>query len=359
MKTKRPSSRSKSPSLAKPARRARSQVTTRKRAASAPLPLRLLYLALECSGLAAVLLTVVVVALGLGAERFAGTGLLANLLPFAGGVLALLVIGALGLIGWWRLRGWLLRRASGAPAWAALLLALAVGTVLLRHDLSSVYRDFRTLVGSTEEAERVTIAHQVYAAYRRATPAQLQQLMVRAESYNVPIGAAAAAFGLEPNLLYGLAACESSFLPRDSRDGGRGLFQITRVPAFILAEARSKLGGAAIDLADARHNAFVAAATLQYYLKQMRGDLFLGLLAYNIGPANGGLHFIMQQYGARDFVTIQPYLQQLPRDYPIRVLSYALAFRIWHTEKRLLAYEEGGNASRIQNLGIPGFDRGL
>ncbi len=70
-------------------------------------------------------------------------------------------------------------------------------------------------------------------------------------------------------------------------------------------------------------------------------DLFLGLLAYNIGPANGGLRFIMEQYGVTDFTTIQPYLLQLPRDYPIRVLAHALAFRIDRLEGRLLAYEEG------------------
>ena len=63
----------------------------------------------------------------------------------------------------------------------------------------------------------------------------------------------------------------------------------------------------------------------------------------------------MEQYGATDFITIQPYLQQLPRDYPIRVISYSLAFRIHEKEGRLLAYEEGKNALRIQSLGIPGL----
>ena len=81
----------------------------------------------------------------------------------------------------------------------------------------------------------------------------------------------------------------------------------------------------------------------------------LGLLAYNIGPRNGGLRAIMEQYGARDFVTIQPYLNTLPRDYPIRVLSAALAYRLWRTEGRLLPYEEGGNAVHIQSVGIPGL----
>jgi hypothetical protein len=82
-------------------------------------------------------------------------------------------------------------------------------------------------------------------------------------------------------------------------------------------------------------------------------------LAYNIGPANGGLRFIMQQYGATDFTTIQPYLQTLPRDYPIRVLSYSLAFRIWEKEGRLLAYEEANNAVYIQRIGIPGLQARL
>ena len=90
----------------------------------------------------------------------------------------------------------------------------------------------------------------------------------------------------------------------------------------------------------------------------MNDNLFMGLLAYNIGPANGGLRFIMKQYGVTNFVTIQPYLQQLPRDYPIRVLSYSLAFRLWQQEGRLLAYEEGKNALRIQHIGIPGLKSG-
>jgi hypothetical protein len=110
-----------------------------------------------------------------------------------------------------------------------------------------------------------------------------------------------------------------------------------------------------------RHNAFVAAATLKEYLEQMRGDLFLALLAYNIGPRNGGLVSIMKQYGARDFVTIQPYLQQLPRDYPVRVLSSALAYRLWRREGQLLRYEEGDNASYSAGRGsrphrAPGFE---
>ena len=133
---------------------------------------------------------------------------------------------------------------------------------------------------------------------------------------------------------------------------------MTNRNSTVLAQAGRRLSVDKVQLTDPRHNAFVAAATLKYYLAQMKSNLFLGLLAYNIGPANGGLRFIMKQYGATNFITIQPYLQQLPRDYPIRVFSYSLAFRLWQQEGKLLAYEEGKNALRIQRIGIPGLKAG-
>jgi soluble lytic murein transglycosylase-like protein len=154
----------------------------------------------------------------------------------------------------------------------------------------------------------------------------------------------------------GVGAAESAFRPRRSADGGVGLFQITSPPAEATARVQLRLGAPRLDPRLNRHNIFLGAATLRVYLDQTGGDLFLGLLAYNIGPRNGGLRAIMNRYGARDFVTIQPYLKDLPRDYPIRVLSAALAYRLWRREGRLPPYEQGDNARRIQAVGIPGLD---
>jgi len=273
--------------------------------------------------------------------------------------LALIVAAAVLLIGWWRLRQWLQGRAAILAPILALSFALVIGWFVLQNHFAQAFGHFRMLVGGKQEASRVTLAHQVYAAYRRYDTVQLLQMVNRAETYNPAIVEAAKVFDIDPNLLQGIAATESSFLPRDSRDGGHGLFQITQVPKAVMAQAGKQLAVSKPSLLDPRHNAFIAAATLKYYLTEMHNDLFLGLLAYNIGPANGGLRFIMQQYGATDFVTIQPYLQQLPRDYPIRVLSHALAFRLWKIEGKLPVYEEGDNAMRIQRIGIPGLQAEL
>lgn len=314
-----------------------------------------LLLSLEILGLTITGVAAIIVLLGYAANRFSGTRFFASLLPFAGGILGLIVLTAILLSGWKRLRKWLQSRSPFLPPAIALGLALMIGCFAMQDRFTQAFGYYRTLVGGKEEAGRVTLAHQVYAAYRRLDTTQLQKMIDRAGPYHPALEEAATAFAIDVDLLQGLAATESSYLPRQSADGGQGLLQITQVPAAATAEVDRRFPPDSRSLTDPRYNAFLGAATLRHYLTEMKGDLFLGLLAYNIGPKNGGLRFIMQQYGATDFVTIQPYLQQLPRDYPIRVLSYSLAFRIRQKEGRLLAYEEGENALRIQGLGIPGL----
>ncbi|MBI1813967.1 MAG: transglycosylase SLT domain-containing protein [Deltaproteobacteria bacterium] len=311
---------------------------------------------LEAVALLAAGLIGVITAVGRAADRFTGSGVWTHLLPFAGAVLLLAVGTAVVLGVWLVVRAWLARWFTPAPLILAFAIAGGAGwfATLPVFDLELVH--LRTLIGGSADAERRAIAHQVFAAYRRGDRVEVQRMLERARGYEGIIHAAAEAFGLDPEVLIGLAATESSFEPRDSADGGRGLLQITAVPEDATRDVQHRLGVAQVDLRDARQNAWLAAATMRRYLDDMQGDLFLGLLAYNIGPHNGGLRAIMEQYGARDFVTIQPYLQHLPRDYPVRVLANALAARVWRREGRLPAYEEGNNAARIQRLGIPGLE---
>lgn len=320
---------------------------------------KLLLISVEILGLSVAAISAIILIVGYFANRFSGTSFFGNLLPFAIGVLALILAASAFLFGWWKLRKWLQFRSELLAPILPVSLALLIAWFVTHDQFTLAYGNFRTLVGGKEEAGRMTIAHQVYAAYRRHDSAQLKKMINRAEEYQEAIKNAAIAFDVDVNLLQGIAATESSFIPRDSSDGGRGLFQITRVPETATAQALKRLNVEKISLENPRHNAFMAAATFKHYLTEMKNNLFLALLAYNIGPANGGLRFIMQQYGASDFTTIQPYLQTLPRDYPIRVLSYSLAFRLWQKEGKLRAYEEGSNAIHIQRIGIPGLHAGL
>ena len=303
-----------------------------------------------------VLVVLVILALGEVApattDPAGGTGVLVV-------ALAVLVVGvaaAVVLRLWLSARPWLVRRGLLLPV----VFAIAAGGVVLVTQPAFVENAdrLRVWLGGPAEAQRQAIAHQVYAAYRRSDLAAALRVLERARVYEPTIHEAAATFDVDPEVLMGVASAESSFYPRDSRDGGRGLFQITEPPPDAVAAAREHLHVRKLDPLNQRHNAFVAAATLHRYLIDMRGDLFLGLLAYNIGPRNGGLRSIMTQYGAHDFVTIQPYLQLLPRDYPIRVLSAALAYRLWRRDGTLPRYEEGSNARRIQRVGVPGLSPG-
>ena len=316
---------------------------------------KILLVSLEILSLLVIAVSAIMVLLGHSADRFSGTSFLGHLLPFAVAVLGLTLITAFFLIGWWKLRRRLRLHSEFLTPLLSISLALLITWFAVNDRFTLAYTHFRTLVGGKEEAGRMTISHQVFAAYRKQNTVHLQRMVDRAQEYRQAIDDAARAFKIDVHLLHGIASAESSFIPRTSSDGGRGLFQITRVPDVAVNQARQFLGVENINLENPRHNAFVAAATFKHYLAQMKNDLFLGLLAYNIGPSNGGLRFIMQQYGASDFTTIQPYLQTLPRDYPIRVLSFSLAFRIWEKEGRLLAYEEGNNAVYIQRIGIPGL----
>ncbi len=313
-------------------------------------------IALELSGLLLVAALAIAVAMGYASAWFSGTGLLTHLLPFIFGVLVLAALLAFFIVFWWKFRRPLQALTAFLPPAVSTAAGLFALWAVSYGDLAPAFDQFKVLVGGREQVSRITLAHQVYASYRRYGSAPLQRMVERGRDYRTAVDEAADSFGIDPDLLLGVAAAESSFMPRDSRDGGRGLFQLTRVPEAAMEEAALRLAVDRPSVQIARHHAFIAAATLQYYLRQMDNDLFLGLLAYNIGPRNGGLRFIMDRYGVTDFVTIQPYLKKLPRDYPIRVLSYALAFRIWRQQGRVLPYEKADNAQTIQRIGIPGLN---
>ena len=312
-------------------------------------------LIVEWATIAAIVYVLTVFTLGWSSDWFSGWSEQQQSLFFAATVLSVGLSAAALFWAWSRARQPFQENFPIVP----LMVALSAGAALFWASKQPAFqqevRDLQTLVGAKMEVEKAALAHQVYAHYRRANHSEMLTILERATVFEKTVEEAAKTFSVDPEVLIGIAAVESSFYPRESKDGGRGLFQITRPPKAAVTRARDQLRKKKLDTWNQRHNAYVGAATFQQYLKEMGGDLFLGLLAYNIGPKNGGLVSIMKQYGARDFVTIQPYLKNLPRDYPIRVLSAALSYRLLKKLESLPAYQDDNNAKRIQQIGIPGL----
>jgi hypothetical protein len=70
---------------------------------------------------------------------------------------------------------------------------------LFQAEVASV----RLWLGGSAEAHRQGLAHQVYAAYRRADPDALLRVLERARVYEPTVHEAAAAFGVDPEVLMG------------------------------------------------------------------------------------------------------------------------------------------------------------
>ncbi len=104
---------------AKPRSRAKKKPATTRRTV-------LLALA-ETACLAVTAVTIIMVLLGLAAERFSGTRFFTSLLPFALGVFGLVVVASLSLFAWLRLRRWLLGRSPWLPSTLAMVFAAAMG----------------------------------------------------------------------------------------------------------------------------------------------------------------------------------------------------------------------------------------
>jgi len=194
--------------------------------------------------------------LGRAAGWFGGSDLTQSLLPFAGTVLILGVLSSLFLAGWLFYRRKIKAWAANGPVLSALVVLIFAmayaGFPGFQADLSRL----RSLVGGAEQAGRDSIAHQVYAAYRRANHEELALILSRVKPYETDIHAAAKRYGVDPEVLVGIGVAESSFLPRDSKDGGRGLFQITAVPKRVTKEVGQQLSVEKPDPQNPRDNIF-------------------------------------------------------------------------------------------------------
>ena len=88
---------------------------------------RLLLITLEVLGLMITAVLTIMVILGYSANWFSGTSFFTSLLPFAIGVLGMIVVTTGLLLGWWKLRKWSQGRAPLMPPILSICFALVIG----------------------------------------------------------------------------------------------------------------------------------------------------------------------------------------------------------------------------------------
>ena len=127
------------------------------------------------------------------------------------------------------------------------------------------------------------------------------ELEERVSQYNDSINAAAEQYGLDPNLLKAMIACESGGNPRaaSSRDA-KGLMQLIDSTAASVGVG---------DVWDPQQNIAGGAKYMKSLLDRFQGDVRLALAAYNAGPG-----------AVEKFDNVPPYRET--ESYVTRVMNY-------------------------------------
>ena len=146
--------------------------------------------------------------LGYAASWFTGGEAETHLLPFAGTVLGLALSASLIIRGWLWMRTRLKTRSCWLPAIVAVTLTAMATGFAAQPTFRIQQGHLKTLIGGMHEAERTTLAHQVYAAYRRADLNDIRRILDRALVYWPIVREAADAYQLDPEVLVGVGAAD-------------------------------------------------------------------------------------------------------------------------------------------------------
>ena len=287
--------------------------------------------ALELLALLAAALVGVAAVLGRAAGQFAGADTWHSLVPFAGSVLVLVLAGAAAVA---RLdppapsdRG----ARVVAPAMLALGIAIGAAWFVRQPSFHDELSSLRASVGGrgsgrARHGRRIRCTPPIGAPIRRSSMQVLERARrVRADGARSGGGVRRRSRGAR----WASAPPSRPSIRATAATAGAASSRSPRRRKWRSRMAQSAARRRRVSIRSTNDTTpIVAAATLQHYLAGVHGDSSSACSPTTSARATAGCCSIMKQYGARDFVTIQPYLQNLPRDYPIRVLSAALAFRL-------------------------------
>ncbi len=161
-----------------------------------------------------------------------------------------------------------------------------------------------------------------FSVERVARPVMTSVGYRRVEGYSELIRAAAGEFGLDPNLLAGVALAESSGRPDAvSSAGALGMFQLM----LPTARERAALLGLSEPeredlLADPALNARLAAHYLHWLSRRYDGNFEAVMVAYNTGP--GRLDSWIREYGSYHSWRTARWGESPVLGYALKVLAY-------------------------------------
>jgi len=257
----------------------------------------------------------------------------------------------------------------------------------LQRSVSNNYGNFTPVPVSNEIKEEIYQRYQKFYEIQRG-PIALDRLA----KYDVTIKKVATRYGVDSDLIYGIAAIESNGRaykknttePLTSKVGALGLMQI--MPDHKANKPLCRMFGVReLDLSNTTHNLYAGGYIYNNYRGRMKNDTMLGLVAYNWGPN----HKVLKS--ATGFDSVQSQIPKNVRSYAISVMAVTLMKKVKDKYGKILPYtgsgdcnialttcqrsnrtaegielciedfntcwaNGGSNAQKIQAIPLPGFD---
>ncbi len=205
------------------------------------------------------------------------------------------------------------------------------------------------LIKANSPADKGTKAEIIDQYKKYAKSSYRAQGMKNLRSFDNVFTKASLTYGIDKDLLYGIASIESNGDPSViSKKDAIGLMQLRsfhdklKGPCKILRVNK-------LDLQNPLHNVYAGSHLYVNYTKRMKGDPLLGLVAYNWGPNRDAIKNASSYESAKSRINVGV------RKYPIKVMAATLLKKVEDKYGKILPYTKE-NKKKIQAIRLPGID---
>jgi len=192
---------------------------------------------------------------------------------------------------------------------------------------------------------------QIYDQYAKMAQKKARRDAIpRLRQYEHIFSKASQMYGVDKDLLYGIAIIESNgYRKAKSTADAMGLMQVMPEHKRRL-KPRKLFAVEELDLYDPWHNIFTGTDIFVNYTERRSGDPLLGLVAYNWGPNHSAIKNASSYEAAKSEIKSAG-----PRIYPINVIAATLLKKVSDKYGMVLPFE-GQNIKKIKAIPLPGLD---